>query len=485
MSAYAKALVTETLAHTARSTTRTHQFQKRSLAKSVLITVSLVLALIALVSMLLIKNSRENDASDSELVSSVRFAKSLTSEIGSKFASLASVVFNPSEVKDEENVYDGPVPEPTLEEEDENDDPKKKKKKRKNGSDEQEADETDNDGNSDSFSTTSDDFDRVVFDESDEGKYKRDERRRERDTNSKFYRVEQQTCPGMPTKKSLSIGQPKKNKQMIERKLDRLTDVVPTVGPGGDESKYVNISCVYITEKCANPSSASGRGIMRKLKFDVTSDEATKKYLKLAESLPSITDGSLGSCAIVANSDNLLKGNRGEEIDMHDTVFRHNTPMKGFQKAVGTKTTFTIVKSNYAGGGGGAGKAQGKGDSKPDLAYMLLKNIDLVPKSLLVEGRKVLLRSGGAHPIARLRRELYQLSGTPSKMHPTGGWARPLNVLASKLCERVDVYGFSGNNRGGKYFAKNLEVRPAHNMPFEHWSLRYLQSKGKLCVYGE
>ena len=30
---------------------------------------------------------------------------------------------------------------------------------------------------------------------------------------------------------------------------------------------------------------------------------------------------------------------------MHDTVFRHNTPMKGFAKAVGTKTTFTIVKS--------------------------------------------------------------------------------------------------------------------------------------------
>jgi hypothetical protein len=116
---------------------------------------------------------------------------------------------------------------------------------------------------------------------------------------------------------------------------------------------------------------------------------------------------------------------------------------------------------------------------------MLLKNIDLVPKSLKVEGRKVFLRMGGAHPIARLRRELYQLSGTPSKMHPTGGWARPLNLLASRLCERIDVYGFSGNNRGGKYFARKLEVRPAHNMPFEHWTMRYLMSKGKLCVYGE
>ena len=85
----------------------------------------------------------------------------------------------------------------------------------------------------------------------------------------------------------------------------------------------------------------------RRLKFNVNNEEDTKKFLKLAENLPSITEGALGSCAIVANSDNLLKGNRGAEIDMHDTVFRHNTPMKGFAKAVGTKTTFTIVNRTF------------------------------------------------------------------------------------------------------------------------------------------
>ncbi|CAL6379829.1 unnamed protein product [Bathycoccus prasinos] len=357
-------------------------------------------------------------------------------------------------------VWDGPVPEPTYEEgrsgfsdDDENDENGERKRKEK----------------------SDDDF--VEFDTSlnERGKFNRDSRvalrggeQQQQEAKQLFTNVPQNVCPGQPTKKG----------------LDRLAgdgdELPPAVGPGGDESKYVNISCVYVTEKCANPTTAGGRGIMRRLKFNVNSEEDTKKFLKLAENLPSITEGALGSCAIVANSDNLLKGNRGAEIDMHDTVFRHNTPMKGFAKAIGTKTTFTIVKSNYAGGGGGAGKAQGKGDSKPELAYMLLKNIDLVPKSLKVEGRKVFLRMGGAHPIARLRRELYQLSGTPSKMHPTGGWARPLNLLASRLCERIDVYGFSGNNRGGKYFARKLEVRPAHNMPFEHWTMRYLMSKGKL-----
>ena len=40
----------------------------------------------------------------------------------------------------------------------------------------------------------------------------------------------------------------------------------------------------------------------------------------------------LGSCALVANGDNLLRGNRGADIDEHDTIFRHNTPIKGFER---------------------------------------------------------------------------------------------------------------------------------------------------------
>jgi hypothetical protein len=38
---------------------------------------------------------------------------------------------------------------------------------------------------------------------------------------------------------------------------------------------------------------------------------------------------------------------------------------------------------------------------------------------------------------------------------------------------------------GGKYFAKSMTVRPAHEMAFEHWTYRFLQSQGKLCVYGD
>ena len=115
---------------------------------------------------------------------------------------------------------------------------------------------------------------------------------------------------------------------------------------------------------------------------------------------------------------------------------------------------------------------------------MLLKNIDLVPKSLKVEGRKGCC-AWEAHPIARFAENYTNFPGRCRKCTRPAGGLGPLNLLASRLCERIDVYGFSGNNRGGKYFARKLEVRPAHNMPFEHWTSAPFDEHGKLCVYGE
>ena len=300
-----------------------------------------------------------------------------------------------------------------------------------------------------------------------------------------MFDVPQSVCPGKPSKKSLNNGAPKGNKAaIIKEKLIEVTNSVAYSGYGGNAERR-NLSCVYLTSSCADPETGMGRGVMRKLGFNPNNAASgdLEKFNKLRKNLPNLTEGALGTCAIVANSDNLLKSTRGSEIDAHDTVFRHNTPTRGFEKNVGKKTGVVIVKSNYKAGGGGAGKAQGSG-AKPSVAYMLLKNVDQLPKSLKVDGMPALLRAGGAHPIARLRRELYGLYGASGRKHPSGGWARPLNVLASKLCTRVDLYGFSGD-MGGKYFAKAVKVRPAHEMGFEHWTYRYLQSQGKLCVYGD
>ena len=73
-------------------------------------------------------------------------------------------------------------------------------------------------------------------------------------------------------------------------------------------------------------------------------------------------------------------------------------------------------------------------------------------------GKPFFLRTTAASKFARERRQLYNLMGFTGRQHPSGGFARPTNMLASKLCTRVDVYGFSGN-MGGKYWARADKVR--------------------------
>ena len=46
------------------------------------------------------------------------------------------------------------------------------------------------------------------------------------------------------------------------------------------------------------------------------------------ERLPEFPPGSLGTCAIIGNADNLLRHKWGPEIDQHDFVVRFNVKMK-------------------------------------------------------------------------------------------------------------------------------------------------------------
>ena len=60
----------------------------------------------------------------------------------------------------------------------------------------------------------------------------------------------------------------------------------------------------------------------------------------------SIVDKSL-SCAIVGNSNSLLKHEFGNEIDQHDIVFRCNqAPTQDYELHVGSKLTYRMMNSH-------------------------------------------------------------------------------------------------------------------------------------------
>jgi hypothetical protein len=94
--------------------------------------------------------------------------------------------------------------------------------------------------------------------------------------------------------------------------------------------------------------------------------------------LPDIPERGLGSCAVVGNSDNLLGAGRGPQIDDHDTVLRHNTPMRGFETDVGSRRSVVYMKSKYS-------KAPPKGMAASlkdvELALAELKDVTEVPLS--------------------------------------------------------------------------------------------------------
>lgn len=103
-------------------------------------------------------------------------------------------------------------------------------------------------------------------------------------------------------------------------------------------------------------------------------------------------------------------------------------------------------------------------------------------------GKPLMILNKGtpASKCAKERARWYRMAGGTRRRHPTGGFARPFQLLASGLCTRVDMYGFSFQpDSSGKYFDKKKAVVSTHLTHFEHWAYRYLMQQGKLCVYGE
>eukprot|EP00192_Tetraselmis_astigmatica_P010788 CAMPEP_0117665614 /NCGR_PEP_ID=MMETSP0804-20121206/9912_1 /TAXON_ID=1074897 /ORGANISM="Tetraselmis astigmatica, Strain CCMP880" /LENGTH=366 /DNA_ID=CAMNT_0005473055 /DNA_START=442 /DNA_END=1538 /DNA_ORIENTATION=+ len=207
----------------------------------------------------------------------------------------------------------------------------------------------------------------------------------------------------------------------------------------------------------------------------------TDKDPRFLARLPELPPGSLGTCAIIGNADNILQHKWGPEIDQHDFVVRFNVKMKGYEKHVGTKTGGLWTKPHYV-------DRKEDGDQKPTRFHI---NPKFAPEDLAdIDGKPVLVY--GPHlnrkwrPVAKTvyAKYLREKKKKPTETKPTGGWARMMAMVemaGTGACTRLDIYGFSSG--GGKYFARNYQVDGDHSINLEHFCHRLISHtavKGKV-----
>mmetsp|Transcript_41847 Transcript_41847/g.133555 ORF Transcript_41847/g.133555 Transcript_41847/m.133555 type:complete len:424 (+) Transcript_41847:50-1321(+) len=225
-----------------------------------------------------------------------------------------------------------------------------------------------------------------------------------------------------------------------------------------------------------------------------------------AANVADVRPGGWGRCAVVGSSQGLLRGAWGPAIDAHDTVIRYAAPVKKFARHCGTKTSVLLWKGGPKGVPAGGGKRRsGPAEAgPPDLAYIMsaAQAREHAP-DLVMKGIPVLLSKHGNDYVLGpiLAGYLMQAtSGAGGKanqgqasrlpggaegrgVQPTTGFRRVSAIVGSGFCTRIDLYGFSSG--GGKFYSKKSNPYWWHSLPAEHLTYRLLQSKGKICVYGD
>ena len=204
-----------------------------------------------------------------------------------------------------------------------------------------------------------------------------------------------------------------------------------------------------------------------------------------AEVFPDLEKGALGACALVAVADGMLGKKRGPEIDAHDTIFRYNGPIKDYARDVGTRGDVFYWKQRRD------EKQYGVEGQKATRFYMWK---DFAKYQMFGDkkefgqqtfrGKKNLWET---HLSAEAVSKAYQLYAAEDpkdkvKHSSSGGFKLALSVLASGLCTRLDLYGYSSYG-GGRYF-KNAVVNVVHKIGLEHYVLRTaMEEKFGVCMY--
>lgn len=199
---------------------------------------------------------------------------------------------------------------------------------------------------------------------------------------------------------------------------------------------------------------------------------------------PDLKRGELGTCALVAVADNMLGKGRGPEIDNHDTVFRYNGPLKAYKKDIGVKGDVYYWKQRrdekqY----GVEGQKANKYYMWKDAAKYWMFGDKKEFSKLTFRGKQLLWETPMASEmVGNVYAKYHDELNIKTKHASTGGFKLAMSVLASGLCTRLDLYGFSSKG-GGRYF-KNAVVNTVHLIGLEHYALRVaMEENYGVCVY--
>uniref|UniRef100_A0A061RAS9 Alpha--sialyltransferase st3gal i-r2 n=1 Tax=Tetraselmis sp. GSL018 TaxID=582737 RepID=A0A061RAS9_9CHLO len=250
-------------------------------------------------------------------------------------------------------------------------------------------------------------------------------------------------------------------------------------------------ACSFWTRACARRSQKE----IRNLPFQQGPEELFPGRVMPTNGtrlFPALQPGELGTCALVGAGSNLSGRKRGWEIDQHDNVFRFaDSLIEGYEADVGSKATVLVVK---------AGKSSDK-STRWNLRQM--RNATMYSferlrdwKNLASQqdeedfrfvGREMLWPTPLTTKVTARFYSIYLSNSAsksqPQKHVPTSGFSYALAVIASGLCTRVDMYGFSSTG-SGRYFQPDTPLSSAHIAGLEQWVYRLAMLEPMhVCVY--
>eukprot|EP00899_Mesostigma_viride_P024377 jgi/Mesvir1/5123/Mv15279-RA.1 len=239
--------------------------------------------------------------------------------------------------------------------------------------------------------------------------------------------------------------------------------------------------------------------------------ELPTSFLGRRRAMPSLGHGALGTCALVGLGRNLLEDKFGSEIDAHDTVIRFGfVPVSGYEEHVGRRTSITYVRPmpttpppvTFKGKAvlvKGAAKGAVNGGAPettppanimadvwqfeetaathPELFYLVPDarppHMQPVYRGAPVLGVKDLTAAPQvAHDVYRLLSPYVTLAPGAAaanmgveggkRLVPSSGFQLAVQLLLSRLCKRLDLYGFSMNGEGHYFeYVANMTMQVA------------------------